>query len=468
MNEKISAMSVAVLALVMASILVSQTPQETNTSDSVDPSSEVLAFVNEHFWNPTGIEIIDSYSNPIVDSSKRPLKALKPGEWGPCCNSELLAGPFSLKNAPDFNVSQLDLNRITEVIDELKSGYGGTLVTAPLDPVLDSSAFLAHYLREFGNPDNIRIYDYLYERILERLYRSETVLDDGRLDWDIWRAYLLFENYIAGSDDANTFEMDLRGDTVIANLDSAKDLLWGYLDRNAEIIRQDKERLRWWVEALTTDLKKPGGRPMRRWFLLQLVASTDTKTAELLKEQRIEEDGGFSFIQPDPFNPFIILGSHFILIDQSYAEPLGFLRAIEKIATSQKLSYEIWGIDTEKMPSTKAVQTDLAPRRSQFAQAIILSQESWSNHSESFAVGFSRPIGRRAAYCNARIPISDRKDGVFFFSYNARLYVWPKSKMDAATIQMMHTSGLIDDASYSQFQTSGFDPLPRTSESVHQ
>ena len=130
MNEKNSAMSVAVLALVMAGILVSQTQQATDTLHAVDSSSEDLTFFNEHFWDQVGIEIIESDSNPIADSNKRPLKALKPGEWGPCCNSELLAGRFSLKNAPDFNVSQLDLNRITELIDELKGGYGGTLVAA--------------------------------------------------------------------------------------------------------------------------------------------------------------------------------------------------------------------------------------------------------------------------------------------------------------------------------------------------
>ena len=122
-----------------------------------------------------------------------------------------------------------------------------------------------------------------------------------------------------------------------------------------------------------------------------------------------------------------------------------FAEALAKIASSQKLSFEVWGIDPEAMPPTKAVGADLAPRLSQMAMAMTLSQESWSESPHFFAVKFSRPVGSRSAHLNVTMPSRDSADGVFFFTYTGRLYVWPKAQMDAAVIQMLRRAELIDD-----------------------
>lgn len=161
----------------------------------------------------------------------------------------------------------------------------------------------------------------------------------------------------------------------------------------------------------------------------------------------------------------LIAGNQLPFLDDEIEEQPAFLQSIEKIAASQKLYFEIWGIDPESVPPTKAVDTDLAPRLTQVSPASVLSQESWSKTSNSFGVCFSRPIGRRAAYCNVRMPTRNRKDGVFFFTFDTRMYVWPKSKMDTAVIQMLHVSQLIDDATYASFRAEGFDPLPITAAS---
>jgi hypothetical protein len=376
-----------------------------------------------------------------VASPSSQIEPLAP--WGAGCNAELLAGPFSLENAVDFEVPPPDLERIHTVIEEVRGGYGGTLVTAPRDEVLDSPAFLAHYLRAFSEPIDARKYDYGFDMILSRLARAESVLSDRNLDWEIWRAFLWYEDFAVGRNDRN----------------SAKDLLWSYLEYNARSIREDPQRLRWWIDSLTLGLRAPGGRPMRRWFLLHLVSLSDTKTAALL-EETATSGGLFAVIEPSPIDPFIGVGGLFAADGDAQLPP--FLDAVRTIAASQKLSFEVWGIHPREMPPTKAVETNLAVRTSQWAPAVVLSQESWSKVPDDFHVGFSRPIGRRSAHFNVRMPTGDRTDGVFFFTYAARLYVWPKSQMDAGVVRMLHVSQLIDDATYGQFVAKGFEPLATT------
>src|SRR6185295_18779131 len=101
--------------------------------------------------------------------------------WGNGCNDILLSTTFALDKAPDFVLTQPQRARIDAVVSELRRGYGGTLVVAPHDDVLDSAAFLAHYLRAFALPDpGIFIYDYRFERILARLSGAPEVLADSR------------------------------------------------------------------------------------------------------------------------------------------------------------------------------------------------------------------------------------------------------------------------------------------------
>ena len=311
----------------------------------------------------------------------------------------------------------------------------------------------------FAKPeDDLQKYDYRLERILARLSGAETVLDDPRLDWDICRAYLLYENSLAGSNEGNDYKTSQGGQPHVQGLDSPKDLLWWHLSRNAKSIKEDKERRRWWVDTLTQGMRAAGGRPWRRWFLLQLVESTDSKTEALIVGDANDEGDAFPILKPDPFSPFIVLeGSDFVADDAPKQPP--FAEAIKLIASEQKLSYVLWDIDPASMPPTKAVETDLAPRLSQVAPALILCQESWSETPHYFAVNFSRPKGRRSANCNVRLPPQNSTDGVFFFTYDVQLYVWPKVKMDDAVVQMLHVSGLINDERYAVFLGQGYARL---------
>ena len=58
---------------------------------------------------------------------------------------------------------------------------------------------------------------------------------------------------------------------------------------------------------------------------------------------------------------------------------------------------------------------------------------------------------------------ADRKDGVFFFSFNKHLYVWPKAEMDGGVLKMARVAGLIDDAVWAKLtSTAGFHQLLTT------
>jgi hypothetical protein len=70
-------------------------------------------------------------------------------------------------------------------------------------------------------------------------------------------------------------------------------------------------------------------------------------------------------------------------------------------------------------------------------------------------------VGRRAAFSSVSFP-ADRTDGVYFFVFNQRLYVWPKAKMDAAVIQMLRVANLIDAVLAADFANRGFAPLKET------
>lgn len=377
--------------------------------------------------------------------------------WGAHCNDRLLATEFSLDRAPEFAVGKERLGRIDEVIEEVRGGYGGTLVCEPQNDDLDSAAFLAHYLRAFGDPVNFTAYDYQFERILSRLSATPSVLADPQLDWDIWRAYLLYENTVAIVGDS--YKAGPYGRFVRHDLDGAKNLLWMHLSNNADAIRASHTRQKWWIDQLTRGLRAPGGRPMRRWYLLQLVSLSDTKTAALLKDEaRSGEERMWPTRRPDPFDPFVHLSWDDLEADESPELP-PFSEVIAQLAESQSLTAVLWGIDPSQQPRTAAVETNLALRMTQYAPGVILCQESWSEKPHEFSVHFTRPVGQRSRHSNVSFPLYDSRDGVFFFTYKAKLYVWPKAQMDDGVIQMLHLSGLIDDATHARFLAEGFQKL---------
>ena len=369
--------------------------------------------------------------------------------WAPGCHDKLLGGEFDLAKAPELKVPDAAAARIKQVIDEMRRDYGGTLVTAPApDEVLDSVPFLTQYLRAFAKSGHdLSTYNYRFERILDRLSQTPKVLEDKRLDWDIWRAYLEYENFTDGTGIIST-------DSAISTLNSAQDLLWTYLEMNAKAITSDPERMRWWLTQLTQDLRAPGGRPLRRWFLLLLASSKDTLTDKIMLTEKPDAET----IQPTPRYPFLILES--LLEDDKQERP--FAKTLEAIAASQQLKYVVWGLNPEKMPAAKSAVVSLGRRLTHIYLQRIIDQESWSKERQSFSPSYSSPVGRRAARGNVHLPGKPSDDGVFFFTFDACLYVWPKSQMDAAAIQMLRVSKVIDQQQSEAFMTQGFRPLKTT------
>jgi hypothetical protein len=129
------------------------------------------------------------------------------------------------------------------------------------------------------------------------------------------------------------------------------------------------------------------------------------------------------------------------------------------------LSFEVWGIDPGKMPPARILTVSLEMARWPTDRSRIIGQESWSSPQAGtleYGVQFFHIVGQRAPYGHVSIP-QVRKDGVFFFSFNKRLYVWPKAEMDGGVLQMAKIAGLIDDAMWAQLaSTRGLRPLRTT------
>ncbi|MEA3208541.1 MAG: hypothetical protein QOE70_1598 [Chthoniobacter sp.] len=375
-------------------------------------------------------------------------------------NNEVeLNSEFSLRNAPGFEGSKKQKAATKRVLVELKSGYGGTLVlTAAGDSTIDRPEFLAGFLREFSALEkggSVAGYDYLFERILARISEYPAMLDNPKLDWDIWRSYLLYESFWDGSG-------SYRNGDVIAGLDSARDLLWAYLDRHGEALIKNQPRRQWWIQHLTRGLEEPGGRPLRRWFLLQLCAFADSqaasepeKRAHPSKEKRDAHQAPMR--TPSESDPFLVTSND--------SKPMGFSEALAAITRPLGLQFSVWGVDPETMPAARTLKVQLEMARWRVHESYIIGQESWSDEKESpddWGPHFYRVIGRRAGYANVGMPWLPRKDGVYFFTFGKRLYVWPKAEMDAGVLQMLHVAGLVDDAAWRTFQADGFTELKAT------
>jgi len=408
----------------------------------------------------------DSQS-PNASTQETPAKG---SPWGPGCNdNHLKNGAWSLDRAPDFPLSPTARAKVDKVIAEVRGGYGGTLVTAPPDQVLDTPAFLSQYLRAFADPpdltpDGLHSYDYRFERILERISGATGMLEDSKLDWDIWRAYLEYENRLLGAGSYSD-EMATHG------LDSAKDLLWMYLEHNFEAIRRDRSRLDAWIQWLTLDLSSRGGRPLRRWYLLRLVSLADDVTPKLAEEQEAREsaerkeiektDPGVLMVtgKGTPWHPFLVVHPNRRELDLGEDPAPTFRVAIQRIARAHGLSYAVLGVKPDEMPPTRNWEINLSGRAIQVWIEHVLDQESWSNEHHGYTVHMYSPIGRRSSYSNVYLPKEIVTDGVFFFTFRGCLYVWPKSRMDDAALDMLHRSGLIDDAGRAEFDSRGFAPL---------
>jgi len=382
----------------------------------------------------------------------------------------LLETTFAMQYAPSFNESADAFSSINTVINQVRGGYGGTLVCEPKNDILDSPAFLAYYLRAFSQPDSmdsngLKNYDYRFERILTRLSRFPDATKDPRLDWDVFRAFLIYENSLKGQE---YYYSEENGIKCGQGLSSPKDLLWSYINSNSEAILKDAKRLKWWTDNLAQDIENFGQYPLRVWYAMELVALSDQPTAKLIAEQeqaaeksresdkKKGKDDMFPPLTPNPYNLFMV-------IDEKDDAPRTFKEAIQKVAQSQKLGYECWGIDPDKTPAPKVLSEDLSSHGCVFGPIVnVISQESWSTKEQYFRVSLFRPIGRRGSYYDISLPDKTSEDGVFFFTYNLTLYVWPKARMNDAVIKMLLKSNLIDETTYKTYLEKGIKPLEIT------
>jgi len=441
-----------------------------------------------------------------------------PAKWGPGCNQALLNGEFSLTNAPAMPCDNEKQEFINKVIDEVRGGYGGTMVLKKSPhPYMDTPEFTAFYLRAFAEPTNplLDTYDYRFERLMARVSQFMPMIADPRLDWDMWRAWLLLEN----SENTSGSYKNRYG--TIAILNSARELLWNYLSYNADAILKDPKRRAWWITRLTDGLESEGGRPQRRWFLLSLLSAADTarETMERSRMPPLDQllivtgtvigtddrtpvfrealtkitynnnllSDGLDDAPDAPPTPAVRIVNlvdaitprrhpqaldPFLIVTGTDDKPPPFSDALTKIAFDNDLSLTVLDLDPAAQPPTTVNSLSLAMTKWPTDKTKVINQESWSAppsqeaktygyYGHEWGVRFFRTVGSRDNYSSVSFP-PDRADGVYFFVYNWRLYVWPKAKMDAAIIHMLRTANLIDAAASADFEKRGFAPLKET------
>ena len=158
-------------------------------------------------------------------------------------------------------------------------------------------------------------------------------------------------------------------------------------------------------------------------------------------------------------------GSDPFLITKKDAKSPMFADALSEITRPLGLDFTVWGIDLHTMAPTRSLQLHLELAKWPVDDSYIIGQESWSddkNGPYEWGVRFYRSVGHRAAYGNVSLPSQDRKDGVYFYVFKKRLYVWPKAQMDAGVLQMLHVAGLINDVEWKRFEGRGFKELRAT------
>jgi hypothetical protein len=197
-------------------------------------------------------------------------------------NDNGLNDEFALEKGPRFSLPRQQQVLVDQVIEEMKKGYGGALVTKKgPDNVLDSSVFLSRYLREFStlqDKSSLKDYDYRFERILARASEYPTMLDDPRLDWDVYRALVSYEQFSDGTDQ---YQSGTGSRLVINELDSAKDLAWMYIEHQSQRLIRDKTRQKWWVDHLVRGFNSSSRGRVNRWYLLQFCLLADPSRKQI-------------------------------------------------------------------------------------------------------------------------------------------------------------------------------------------
>lgn len=323
-------------------------------------------------------------------------------------NRSILMGALLLGAAapagaePKIPVEGEALVRIEAVLAEMRRGYGGTMVCAPEDGAIDSPAFVERYLENFGAPAKMGDYDYRFERLLSRVSEFPKALDDARLDEPVWKAYEQLEKRHPGK---TTYQTE----DVVHSLDSARDLFLIYLGTQAEGIRKDEQRRKAWMERLLTPASET--EDLSRSFAAMELVSAIQKESTALVVMDLEKEAKL---------------------------PAG-KAGLDWFADKVKLPWTLWGMEADALP---APRVDELPS-GKWTTTPGIDQESWSEPRGDFQVSYFRPVGQRASYSGARLPVKMDSKGVFFLPVDGSLQVWPKKDFHSGVICMLRTAGFL-------------------------
>ena len=315
--------------------------------------------------------------------------------------------------------------RISTVIKELQSGYGGTLVTSPKNPAIDSSAFVERYLGAFKDPTELKSYDYHFERLLARVTQFPDPLEDPRLDGAIWSAYVEFEAKQPGK---TSYQV---GDTVYI-LDSARDLLWTYLGVQAPEIRKSPERRKWWMERLLA----PGTEveQLARCFAaIHLINQVKEKMVDLI-------------VWDVPLQTEIPTGQ----------------AGLDWFADQKSIHWTLWGCDPKELAAPSVDSVPSGRWETKFA----VDQESWSKKRTNFEATYYRSIGQRVRRFSVRVPTKVPTDGVFMVYAEDSLHVWPKKSFFEGVLSVLEHTGFLEPKEVAAHaKTLDLEPLKTTAQS---
>ena len=321
-----------------------------------------------------------------------------------------LQGTIQFDDGFVIDVDDASLHRIARVLKEMDSGYGGTLVVDPKDWAIDSPAFVERYLKRFGDPTNLKDYDYQFERLLARVTQFPESLDDERLDSAIWSAYEKLETKHSGK--TNYF----HGGTNYV-LDSARDLLWMYLHIHADHILSDENRRTRWMDRLL----RPGAEveKLARFFaLLHLISSIQQNSTELTVWD----------------------------VDSNTKIP-GGQGGLDWFAEKTSAQWITWGFDPKHLPRPRI--DNIYSGRWETSNAV--DQESWSTERTLFKVSYFRPVGQRIPRYSIRVPTQLPADGIYLFLYEGQIHVWRKQEFYSGALRMAQLSGFLDEKEYFKY-----------------
>jgi hypothetical protein len=385
--------------------------------------------------------------------------------WGVGCNRHLLdGGMFAQASAPELHLDALTKRWVDEVVPELARGYGGTMVvTARGTPGLDSPGFAAAYLRALtppsvGDTKGYQDYRYCLERLLDRVSSTPAIFESPLLDWEAWRVWLQYENTWPNG---NSFTVTEGGNTTGYSVTEPMTVMATMIGINAKAIQDSPARRRWWLDRIYEDMDAPGGRPMRKWLLMQFIGSRDTRTVEVAKQHpRPEQDPISPMRVPTTWDPFLVVER------ESAVASTPFFELLEQLAFPVGLAVEVRGVSAAGPRTASVIEVDLAYRMTQMATANVIEQESWSAKPHWYRQSFFTAVGSRSGLAQMRCPQSESEDGVFFFVFDGTLHVWPKAKLNSAVLQMAVDCGLEDDAAAMKRACPWYEELEVTHKSA--